>query len=68
MQLNKMKIRKIKVKNYKMFDDLELDFTDSNDRALDTIVLAGINGSGKTSILQLLSKIFCIGLNYRDFS
>ncbi|MDQ7089268.1 MAG: AAA family ATPase [Methylococcales bacterium] len=53
-----MKIRKIRIKNYKMFDDLELDFTDSNDGALDTIVLAGINGSGKTSILQLLAKIF----------
>ncbi|MCK9637518.1 MAG: AAA family ATPase [Methylobacter tundripaludum] len=53
-----MKIRKIKIKNYKIFDDLELDFTDSDGRALDTIVLAGINGSGKTSILQLLQKIF----------
>jgi predicted ATP-binding protein involved in virulence len=53
-----MKIRKIKIKNYKIFDDLELDFTDSDGKALDTIVLAGINGSGKTSILQLLQKIF----------
>lgn len=53
-----MKIRKIKIKNYKIFDDLELDFTDSNSKALDTIVLAGINGSGKTSILQLLQKVF----------
>ena len=53
-----MKIRKIKIKNYKIFDDLELDFTDSDGMALDTIVLAGINGSGKTSILQLLQKIF----------
>lgn len=53
-----MKIRKIKIKNYKIFDDLELDFTDSEGKALDTIVLAGINGSGKTSILQLLQKIF----------
>jgi len=41
-----------------MFNDLELDFTDSNGDALNTIVLAGINGSGKTSVLQLLQKIF----------
>lgn len=53
-----MKIRKIKIKNYKIFDDLELDFTDSDGKALDTVVLAGINGCGKTSILQLLQKIF----------
>lgn len=53
-----MKIRKITIKNYKIFDNLELDFTDSNGNTLDTVVLAGINGSGKTSILQLLQKIF----------
>lgn len=53
-----MKIRKLTVKNYKMFDDLELDFTDSNGKALDLIVLTGVNGSGKTSILSLLRKLF----------
>ncbi len=58
-----MKIRKIKIKNYKIFDDLELDFTDSDGKALDTIVLAGINGCGKTSILQLLQTIFSVNFN-----
>jgi len=53
-----MKIRKLTIKNYKMFDDLELDFTDSNGNPLDLIVLAGVNGSGKTSILSLLRKLF----------
>ncbi len=53
-----MKIRKIRIKNYKIFEDLELDFTDSDGKVLDTIVLAGINGCGKTTILQLLQKIF----------
>ncbi|GEM_PF-499094 len=53
-----MKIRKLTIKNYKMFDDLELDFTDSNGKPLDLIVLAGVNGSGKTSILSLLGKLF----------
>lgn len=56
--LSSMKIRKIKIKNYQVFDDLELDFTDSKGRALSTIVLAGINGSGKTSLLHLLQTIF----------
>jgi len=53
-----MKIRKIKIKNYQVFDDLELDFTDDEGKTLDTIVLAGVNGCGKTSLLELLIKLF----------
>ncbi len=53
-----MKIRKINLKNYKLFDNLELDFTDENGQTLDTIVLAGVNGSGKTSLLELLKEVF----------
>lgn len=58
-----MKIRKIHLKNYKMFNDVTIDFTDSNGETLDTIVIAGINGSGKTSLLELLQKLFSEGLN-----
>ncbi len=58
-----MKIRKIHLKNYKMFNDVTLDFTDSHGKTLDTIVIAGINGSGKTTLLQLLQKLFSEGLN-----
>jgi predicted ATP-binding protein involved in virulence len=46
-----------------MFDDVTLDFTDSNGKTLDTIVIAGINGYGKTTLLQLLQKLFSEGLN-----
>jgi predicted ATP-binding protein involved in virulence len=58
-----MKIRKIQLKNYKMFDDITLDFTDNHGKTLDMIVIAGINGSGKTTLLQLLQKLFSEGLN-----
>ena len=58
-----MKIRKIHIKNYKMFKDVTIDFTDSNGNTLDTIVIVGINGSGKTSLLQLLQKLFSEDLN-----
>jgi hypothetical protein len=34
-----MKIRKLHIKNYKVFDDIELDFTDANGNILDKIVL-----------------------------
>ena len=53
-----MKIKKLVVKNYKVFDHLELDFTDKNGDVLDTIVFAGLNGSGKTTILELLRDLF----------
>lgn len=52
-----MKIKKLVVKNYKVFDHLELDFTDKNGQVLDTIVLAGLNGSGKTTVLELLRDL-----------
>jgi predicted ATP-binding protein involved in virulence len=52
-----MKIRKLHIKNYKVFDDLELDFTDANGKTLDKIVLAGVNGCGKTTILEIIYKL-----------
>jgi predicted ATP-dependent endonuclease of OLD family len=58
-----MKIRKVHLKNYKMFNDVTLNFTDSHGKTLDTIVITGINGSGKTTLLQLLQKLFSEGLN-----
>lgn len=53
-----MKIRKLKIKNYKIFDDVEFDFTDAEGKTLDTVVLAGVNGCGKTTVLEMISKFF----------
>ncbi len=53
-----MKITKLHIKNYKIFDDLELDFTDADGKTLDKIVLVGVNGCGKTTILELIRKIY----------
>ena len=53
-----MKIRKLHIKNYKVFNDLELDFTDANGNTLDTIVLAGVNGCGKTTVLEIIRMMF----------
>ena len=61
-----MKIRKLQLEGYKVFDTLELDFTDLEGNTLDTVVLAGVNGSGKTSLLDLLEAIFSIYWN-RDY-
>ena len=60
-----MKIRKLHIKNYKVFNDLELDFTDANGKTLDTIVLAGVNGCGKTTVLEIIRKMF--DLSFDDY-
>jgi len=53
-----MKITKLHLKDFKVFDDLELVFTDKDQQPLNQIVLAGLNGTGKTTILEVIkSKI-----------
>ena len=48
-------IRKIKWDNHEILGNLELDFTKSDGTICNTIILAGENGTGKTTILETLS-------------
>ena len=52
-----MKIEKVHIKNIKGIKDLELSFK-KDDKILDVIVLAGVNGSGKTTILEAIKDFF----------
>ncbi|MDY3739562.1 MAG: AAA family ATPase [Selenomonadaceae bacterium] len=52
-----MRISKISVKNYKCFDDAEVQLNDKY------TVLVGINGAGKTALLECI-KVFLNGLLY----
>lgn len=52
-----MKIEKVHIKNVKGIKDLELSFKKDN-KILDLIVLAGVNGSGKTTILEAIKDFF----------
>ena len=52
-----MKIEKVHIKNIKGIKDLELLFKKDNE-ILDVIVLAGVNGSGKTTILKSIKDFF----------
>jgi len=47
-----LKLKKLKVDNYKVLKNFEIDFCDKNENPLPIIVVAGVNGSGKTSILE----------------
>jgi energy-coupling factor transporter ATP-binding protein EcfA2 len=51
-----MKVRKLRLQNFKRFDSYELDLTDPlTGQPRDLTVLVGENGSGKTTLLQSLS-------------
>jgi len=52
-----LKLKKLYVENYKVLKDFEIDFCDEKGEPLPIIVLAGVNGSGKTSILEFLFHI-----------
>lgn len=48
-------ITKLKWKDHAILGNLELDLTDTNGNPYNTIILAGENGTGKTTILDTLS-------------
>lgn len=51
------KIRKIKFDNHPILKNLELDFTGPDGYAVDTVLIAGENGSGKSTVLNFLYGI-----------
>ena len=50
-----MKIVSLENVNYKILKDFDLDLQD-NGKVLDLVVLAGINGTGKTTILEFIKQ------------
>lgn len=61
--INLYKIRKINFHNHKILGDLVLNFCDQEDKAVDTIILAGENGTGKSTILNELYSIASHNIN-----
>ncbi|MFD3156746.1 AAA family ATPase [Haloimpatiens sp. FM7330] len=56
----RVKIEKIRYDGHKLFNNLEIDFKDSNEDILNTIVIIGENGSGKTTLLKSIYEAFDI--------
>ena len=59
-----MKIKKIEIKNNKILKDISVDF-EKNGKIIDTIVVAGSNGSGKTTFLESIWNYFLDMAYYR---
>ena len=55
-----MKVRRVSLRHFKRFEQLELDFTDPVTQSpRDFVVLVGQNGAGKSTVLQALAA--CLG-------
>ena len=55
--VSKLQIVQLRLKNYRQFKDACFDFIDhETGEALDRVCFIGANGTGKTTILELLSK------------
>ena len=48
------RIKKIKFHNHPILKDLELDFCDATGRTVDTVIIAGENGTGKSSLIEYI--------------
>jgi predicted ATP-dependent endonuclease of OLD family len=53
-----MKIAKIHIENHLILGDIDFNFTGSDGKTLDTIVIAGVNGTGKTALLNTIMTSF----------
>lgn len=52
-----VRIKSLKLTDHPVLGDLELDFT-VGDRVADNIIIAGENGCGKTTVLNLINDFF----------
>ena len=53
-----MKLQKVEFRNHKILRDLEINFCDEKGSPLNTIVIIGENGSGKTNLLKSIYETF----------
>lgn len=58
------KIRKVTFHDHPILGNVTLDFCDKYDRAVDTVILAGENGTGKSTVLNELYKVTTNDVDY----
>lgn len=53
----KLELRSVRIKNCGPIDDIKLDFFDATGKTLPVCVIGGTNGSGKTTILEVIASL-----------
>ena len=61
-----MKVTRLHIDEYKVFKDFDIDFTDTKGEAQNLIVLAGINGTGKSTLLEFIFSKYTIKKYFGD--
>jgi predicted ATPase len=62
----RMQLAHVVIENFRQFEHLELDFTDSLGRVRDVSVLVGPNGSGKTTVLDAIASALGPATGFRS--
>lgn len=64
-----MRIKYISIRGDKIFNGIDLDFRDTNNIVSNTIILAGENGTGKSTLLNIISNFTgMMDVRYNVFS
>lgn len=53
----KLELRSVRIKNIGPIDDIKIDFSDANGKTLPVCVIGGANGSGKTTVLEVIVSL-----------
>jgi len=53
----KLELRSVRIKNIGPIDDIKIDFFDAKGKTLPVCVIGGANGSGKTTVLEVIGSL-----------
>lgn len=67
----KFELRSVRIKNCGPIDDIKIDFFDADGKTLPVCVIGGANGSGKTTVLEVIASVSAtlpgLGAEVSDF-
>src|SRR5262245_43344896 len=53
----KLELRSVRIKDCGPIDDIKIDFFDASGKTLPVCVIGGANGSGKTTVLEIIASV-----------